>query len=63
MHQSDNDWIEILRNISRERKVWVHLGKILRWEGGDNQMLTMFYRSAIKAVIFLVSSCVPCRRR
>ena len=35
LYQYDDDWIAIIRNTRRARKVWVFLGNILEWEGSD----------------------------
>ena len=33
MHQAEEDWPEVLRNIRRARQVWVQLLKLISWEG------------------------------
>ena len=35
LHQEDDYWPAVLRNIRRERQVWGRLGKFLRREGTD----------------------------
>ena len=30
LHQADEDWPEVLRNICRSRQVWSRLGKLIR---------------------------------
>ena len=47
LHQIDNDWLEVLCNIRRLRKVWGYLGKFLRWEGADPIILAKFFRTVV----------------
>ena len=35
LHQTDDDWPEVLRNIRRARQVWERLSKLLRQDGAD----------------------------
>ena len=48
---SDDDWPEILHNISKARQVWGRLGKILWREGVEPTVLEKFYRALVQAVL------------
>ena len=55
LHQSDEDWLAVLRNIWRAIQVWGQLGKLLRREGSDPIISEKFYRSVFQAVILFGS--------
>ena len=42
LHQADEDWMAVLRNIRRERQVWGMLENLLRREGADPIILEKF---------------------
>ena len=35
LYRSDDNWLEVLRNISKLQQVWGRLGKLLQREGAD----------------------------
>ena len=51
LHQTENDWPEVLRNIRRARQVWGRLGKLLRREGAELIISAKFYRAVVQAVL------------
>ena len=51
LHQEENDWLAVLRNIQRARQVWGWLGKLLRQEGADPILSAKFYRAVVQAVL------------
>ena len=33
LDRSDDDWMAVLRNVGKARRVWIRMGKMLRREG------------------------------
>ena len=44
LDQTDNDWPVVRKNIMRKSLVWGRLGTLLRQEGAEPKVSTMFYR-------------------
>ena len=44
---SDDNWPEVLCNISKERQLWVRLGKILWRKGAEPTVSEKFYRAVV----------------
>ena len=44
-------WPSVHRNMGKSRAVWRQLGKLLRQEGADNWVLTLFYRAVIQTIL------------
>ena len=42
LYLSDDNWMEVLRNIRKARQVWGRIGKLLRREGADPEALEKF---------------------
>ena len=53
MDRSDDDWVAVLWNVGKARRVWNRLGKLIRWEGEDPRVSAMFYRAVFQTVILL----------
>ena len=51
MDRSDDNWLAVLRNVGKARRVWRRLGKLLRREGADPRVSAMFYREVVQAVL------------
>ena len=49
--RSDDDWPEVLHNISKARQVWGRLGNILQREGAEPTVSGKFYHAVVQAVI------------
>ena len=47
LDRSDNDWPAVLHNIRKARQVWRRLGKLLRREGADPEVLSKFYHAVV----------------
>ena len=47
MGRSDNDWPEVLHNISKARQVWGRLGNILQREGAEPTVSGKFYHAVV----------------
>ena len=47
LHRSDEDWLEVRRNIGRLRQVWGRLGKLLRREGAELIVSEKFYQAVV----------------
>ena len=50
LEQSDKNWPEVLRNISKERQLWGRLGKILWRKGAEPTVSEKFYRAVVHGV-------------
>ena len=55
LHQTDDDWPEVWRNIMRARLFWGGLGTLIRQEGVDPKLVAVFYRAVIQAVLLFGS--------
>ena len=42
LNQSDNDWLAVRRNVGKACRVWSRLEKLLRKEGAEPRVSTMF---------------------
>ena len=51
LDQSNNNWLAVLRNIRKARRVWIRLGKLLRREGMEQQVSAMFYQAVVQVVL------------
>ena len=49
----DNDWMEVADNLINDRKSWVRMMSILRWEGADPKVLRLFFKAVVQAVLIL----------
>ena len=47
LHQTDDDWPAVLRNIRRATQFWGRIGKLMRWEGADLIISAKFYRAVV----------------
>ena len=48
---SDDDWLEVIRNLRRARQKWAQLSRVLVQEGVDAQISGMFYIAVVQALI------------
>ena len=51
LDRSDDDWLVVLRNISKAMQVWGRLGKLLQREGAEPAVSAKFYRAVVQAVL------------
>ena len=51
MYQSDNDWLDVRRNIGKAQQVWLKLGGFLRREGAYHLTSVAFYRESVQSVL------------
>ena len=51
LHQMDDDWPAVLRNIRRARQFWGRIWNLMRREGADLIILAKFYRAVVYTVI------------
>ena len=55
LDQTDDNWPDILRKINRDKKFLGIMGKIMRREGEDTQVLSIFYRVVVQVVLLFGS--------
>ena len=55
LHQEEDDWPQVLRNVWRVRQVWGQLGKFQRREGVDPTISEKFYCAVVQAVLLFGS--------
>ena len=55
LDQPDNDRVEIFWNIRSTQKVWVRMGKVLRWEGAYTHVLEIFYWAVVQVFLLFGS--------
>ena len=51
LHQSDEDWKAVHRNIGRVREVWGSLGNFLMGDGADLIVSEKFYQAVLQVVL------------
>ena len=51
LDRSDDNWLAVLRNVGKARRVWRRLGKLLSREGADPRVSAMFYSEVVQAVL------------
>ena len=47
---TDNDWTEVVRNLSWERVVWNRMTRILSREGAEPRVSRLFFKALVQAV-------------
>ena len=55
LDRSDDGWLAVIWNISKERQVWIHLGQLIRREGVYPLVSEMFYWAVVQAVLLFRS--------
>ena len=55
MTASDDDWVELVGNLSKARKKWAQLSRILGNEGANPQVLGMFFKAVVQVVLLFGS--------
>ena len=51
MYRSDDHWISILYNVSKERQVWGRLGKLLQREKTEPTVSENIYHAVVQAIL------------
>ena len=51
MTAGDDDWPAVTGNLSKERKSWGRLSRILCWEGADARVSGNFFKAVVQAVL------------
>ena len=51
LYRSDDDWPEVLWNVSKLRQLWSRIRKILQREGGDQLVSEKKYQAVVQAVL------------
>ena len=52
---TDNDWTEVVRNLSWERVVWNRMTRILSREGAEPQVSVLLFKAVVQAVLLFGS--------
>ena len=55
MTAGDNDWTAMAGNLSKSRKSWGRLSRILCWEGADGRVSGKFFNAVVQAVLLFVA--------
>ena len=53
MTEIDDDWPAVAGNLSKARKIWGRLLRILCWEGADARVLGNFFRTVVQAALLI----------
>ena len=48
---ADDDWLEVVKNLDRARKVWSRMSRILSREGVVPQLYGFFFKAVVQAVL------------
>ena len=51
MTAGDNNWPAVVGNLSKARKSWGRLSRILRWEGADARVSGNVFKAVVQAVL------------
>ena len=60
---ADDDWLSVVRKLSRARAVWRRMTRILSTEGVETQVSGLFFKAVVQAVLlFVLEKCVATPR-
>ena len=51
LYWSEDNWLEVLRNVGKVRRVWNRLRKMPLREGAETRVSAMFYRAVVQTVL------------
>ena len=55
MTATDDDWLEVVRNLRKARRSWGRLSRVLGREGADSKVSMAFYIAVTQAVLLFGS--------